>query len=233
MLISLLLLGLASVEQKMSLYIARIWFGKESMGTIMSAGVAVAVIAVSVVVPILSKKYDKYKVLCIGLGFAILMDIVAFYVGFSNPVIALVMVMLKCTGLGFWQVIIYMLIADTVEYGAYKSGTKAAGISFSLQTFVAKLKNALMGSIILFSMSRIGFVEGENVVQPEGVAEGLWKLFCLFPAIGFSIALVVLLVFYKLKAKDVQVMAEYNNGAMTVEDAEAALLERYGKAYRK
>lgn len=232
-LVSLLLLGLASVEQKMAIYLGRICFGKESMATLVAAGVAVAVILVSVVVPIVSKKYDKFKVLCVGLGFAIVMDVLAFFVGYGNWVTALVMIMLKCTGLGFWQVIIYMLIADTVEYGAYKSGTKAAGISFSLQTFVAKLKNALIGSVILFSLNGIGFVEGENAVQPEGVADGLWKLFCLFPAAGFAIALVILLLFYKLRSKDVQVMAEYNNGELSVEEAEKVLKERYGEAYRK
>lgn len=231
-LISLLLLGLASVEQKMAIYLGRICFGKEIMATLVAAGVAVAVIAVSIVVPILSKKYDKFNVLCIGLAFAIIMDIAAYFVGYGSWVTALVMIMLKCTGLGFWQVIIYMLIADTVEYGAYKSGTKAAGISFSLQTFVAKLKNALIGSVILISLSGIGFIEGENVTQPEGVADGLWRLFCLFPAAGFALALVILLLFYKLRSKDVQTMAEYNNGRISVEEAEAALKERYGEAYR-
>ena len=36
-----------------------------------------------------------------------------------------------------------------VEYGTYKTGTRAAGISFSLQTFVAKLKNGIIGSVVL------------------------------------------------------------------------------------
>lgn len=232
-LVGLLLLGLASVEQKMAIYIGRICFGRENMATLLSAGVALAVIAVSIVVPILSRKYDKFIILCAGLGFAVVMDILAYFVGFSNWVVALIMVMLKCTGLGFWQVIIYMLIADTVEYGAYKSGTKAAGISFSLQTFVAKLKNALLGSVVLFSLSSIGFVEGENAVQPAGVAKGLWKLFCLLPAAGFAAALIILLLFYKLRSKDVQIMAEYNNGRISTDEAESKLKDKYGEAYRK
>lgn len=232
-LVALLLLGLASVEQKMAIYIGRICFGRENMATLLAAGVAVAVIVVSAVVPKISKKYDKFNVLCVGLAFAVVMDIITYFVGFSNWVFALVMVMLKCTGLGFWQVIIYMLIADTVEYGAYKSGTKAAGISFSLQTFVAKLKNALIGSVVLFSLSGIGFVEGENAIQPAGVADGLWKLFCLLPAAGFTVALVILLLFYKLRSNDVQVMAEYNNGRIGIDEAEEQLKDKYGAAYRK
>ena len=136
--------------------------------------------------------------------------------------------MLKCTGLGFWQVIIYMLIVDTVEYGTYKSGTRAAGITFSLQAFIAKLKNALIGTIVLLSLSAVHFVEGENAVQPAGVAEGVWGLFTLLPAAGFTVALIILLLFYKLRSKDVQTMAQYNNGEIGREEADTLLAEKYG-----
>ena len=200
------------------------------MATLVAGGAAVSVIIVSAIIPALSRKWDKFHVLCAGLAFTVVMNIVAFFVGYSNLVMAIVMIMLKCTGLGFWSVIIYMLIADTVEYGTYKTGTRAAGISFSLQTFVAKLKNALIGSIMLFGLSAVGFVEGENVVQPEGVAEGVWAIFCLVPAVGFAIALVILLLFYKLRSDDVQVMSSYNNGEISREEAEKVLAAKYGKA---
>jgi len=117
-----------------------------------------------------------------------------------------------------------------VEYGTYKTGTRAAGISFSLQTFVAKLKNGLIGSVVLLSLSAVGFVEGENAVQPAGVADGVWGLFCLLPAAGFAIALVILLAGYKLRSKDVQVMAQYNNGEITKAEAEKLLADKYGPA---
>lgn len=229
-LVAMLLLGLASLEQKMAIYMGRICLGQENTATLVAGGAAVSVILVSAVVPVLSKKWDKFYVLCAGLAFAIVMDVVAYFVGYDNLTMAIVMTMLKCSGLGFWSVVIYMLIADTVEYGTYKTGTRAAGISFSLQTFVAKLKNGLIGSVVLLSLSAVGFVEGENAVQPEGVADGVWALFCLFPALGFAIALVILLLFYKLRTKDVQVMAKFNNGELTKEEAEGLLAEKYGPA---
>ena len=229
-LIAMLLLGVASLEQKMAIYMGRICLGQENTATLVAGGAAISVIIVSAVVPVLSKKWDKFYVLCAGMVFTIVMNIVAYFVGYDSLVMAIVMTMLKCSGLGFWSVVIYMLIADTVEYGTYKTGTRAAGISFSLQTFVAKLKNGLIGSVVLFSLSAVGFVEGENAVQPAGVADGVWALFCLFPAVGFTIALVILLMFYKLRTKEVQIMSLYNNGEITKEEAESALEEKYGPA---
>lgn len=230
-LVAMFLLGVSSVEQKMAIYMARICLGSESKATLISAGVAVAVIAVSVAIPKLSKKWDKFDILCVGIAFAIVMDVVTYFVGYSNIIVALVMIMLKCTGLGFWQVIIYMLIADTVEYGMYKSGSRAAGITFSLQCFVSKFRTALIGSIILFSLSAVGYVEGENAIQPAGVDQGIWMLFNLLPAAGFLIALIVLVLMYKLKSKDVQIMSKFNNGEITKEEAEGALAASYGKAH--
>ncbi len=228
-LIALLLLGLASVEQTMAIYLGRICLGKESAATLVSGGAAVAVIIVSAIVPALSRKWDKFYVLVVGCAFSVVMDIVAYFVGYSSTTVAIIMIMLKCTGLGFWQVIIYMLIADTVEYGTYKTGTRAAGITFSLQCFAAKLKNALIGSVVLFTLSTVGFIEGENAVQPAGVADGVWGLFNLFPAAGFVVAIAILLLFYKLRSKDVQTMARYNNGELSREEAEALLSEKYGR----
>lgn len=229
-LIAMLLLGIASLEQKMAIYMGRICLGQENMATLVAAGAAVSVIFVSAIVPKLSKKWDKFYVLCGGMAFTIVMNIVAYFVGYDNLVMAIVMTMLKCSGLGFWSVVIYMLIADTVEYGTYKTGTRAAGISFSLQTFVAKLKNGLIGTVVLFSLSAVGFVEGENAVQPAGVADGVWALFCLLPAAGFAIALVILLLGYKLRTDEVQVMAQYNNGEITKEAVEKILGDKYGSA---
>ena len=229
-LVAMLLLGLASLEQKMAIYMGRICLGQENMATLVAGGAAVSVIVVSALVPVLAKKWDKFHVMCAGLAFAIVMDVVAYFVGYDSLVMAIVMTMLKCSGLGFWSVVIYMLVADTVEYGTYKTGTRAAGISFSLQTFVAKMKNSLIGTVVLLSLSAVGFVEGEGTIQPEGVADGVWALFCLFPALGFGIALMILLAFYKLRTKDVQVMSRYNNGQISREEAESLLAEKYGPA---
>lgn len=227
-LVAMLLLGVASLEQKMAIYMGRICLGQENTATLVAAGAAVSVIVVSAVIPVLSKKWDKFYVLIAGMIFTIVMNVVAYFVGYDSLVMAIVMTMFKCSGLGFWSVVIYMLIADTVEYGTYKTGTRAAGISFSLQTFVAKLKNGIIGSVVLFSLAAVGFVEGENVVQPAGVADGVWALFCLLPAVGFAIALVILLAFYKLRSNEVQIMSLYNNGEISKEEAEAALKDKYG-----
>ena len=226
-LVCLMILGVASLEQKMAIYMGRICLEKEGLATLVAGGAAVSVIVVSALVPVLSRKWDKFQVLIAGLAFTVVMNVVAYFVGYDSLVLALIMTTLKCSGLGFWSVVLYMLVADTVEYGTYKTGTRAAGVTFSLQCFAAKLKNGLIGSVVLFSLARVGFVEGENAVQPAGVADGVWGLFCLLPAAGFLIALVLLVKFFKLRTRDVQIMSRCNNGEITREEAEKLLEGRF------
>ena len=214
----------------MAIYMGRICLEQENMATLVAGGAAVSVIVVSALVPVLSRKWDKFYVLCAGMAFTVVMNVAAYFVGYDSLVLAILMTMLKCSGLGFWSVVIYMLVADTVEYGTYKTGTRAAGITFSLQCFAAKLKNGLIGTVVLFSLSAVGFIEGENAVQPAGVADGVWGLYCLLPAAGYLVALIMLLALYKLRSKDVQVMSQYNNGEITKAEAEALLAEKYGPA---
>lgn len=227
-LVAMLLFGLTAVESALSIYIARICFGNQSLGTVLAACVALPVILISAIIPPLARKIDKFWILVIGIASSIVINVITYFVGFSNVTMAIVFTALKCMGLAFWQVIIYMLVADTVEYGTYKSGTRAAGITFSLQTFVSKLKNALISSLVAYSLALTGFVEGENAVQPAGVAEGIWGIFTFLPVIGYAIALAVLLIGYKLRDDSVQVMAKYNSGEITYEEAVAVLGDKFG-----
>jgi Na+/melibiose symporter-like transporter len=73
-----------------------------------------------------------------------------------------------------------------------------------------------------------GFKEGLNVVQSEATLHGEWVMFSLFPVIGVILGLPVLRM-YKLRSKDVQIMAEYNQGNITKEQADQLLEGRYTK----
>ncbi len=229
-LIAMLVIGVTNVENVMSIYLARHCFGNESYNTIISVCVALPVILMSLVIPKMAKKWDKFVVLIGGLIFSVITGIVAYFVGYSNLILAIIFIALKCIGMAFYTVICYMLIADSVEYGNYKSGTRATGITFSLQTFVAKVNGAVVSSVALAILALTGFVEGEGAVQPETVGPGIWAEFTLIPAAGYLVAILFLIFVYKLRDKDVQVMAAYNNGEISRADAESLLADRFGPA---
>jgi Na+/melibiose symporter-like transporter len=115
-----------------------------------------------------------------------------------------------------------MFTADMVEYGRYKTGLAVSGISFSIQTFAAKLTTAFATALAAALLSFIGFVEGEGAVQPDGFTDRLWLISCIFPVVFAIIALPVFSR-YKLRDKYVVIMAEFNSGEICREEAGAAL----------
>lgn len=60
----------------------------------------------------------------------------------------------------------------------------------------------------------LGYVAGENAIQPAGFADKLWLVYALIPTIGLLITIPILWQ-YKLRDKDVEVMAKCNAGEIT------------------
>ena len=224
--------GMTAFESIMSTYVALVCYGDQGKQLYIAAAAALPVIFVSSMVPVLAKKIDKFYILLGGLLFSTVVSIIALFVGYDNFIASIILLALKCVGLACWQVIIYMLVADTTEYGTYKSGTKAAGITFSLQTFISKLKNAVVNSFMLVCIAWTGF-EASKAVQTVEVADKMWAVFLLIPVIGYVVGGLILLFTYKLRDDNVQVMAKYNNGEISYEEAIGELGDRFGEPARK
>lgn len=228
-LLAMFIFGMTSIESILSIYLARICLGAESKATIVAGFVSIPVIVVSALIPRLAKKIDKFWILIFGLLISIATGIAAFFIGYENFWVCCTFIGLKCMGLACWQVIIYMLVADTTEYGTYKSGTRATGITFALQCFVAKMKGAFLNTFALGVLAILGFVSGENAVQPAGMADKIYGMFIFMPIAGYVVSIALLLLFYKLRDKSVQVMAAYNNGELSYEETMAAIGDQFGE----
>lgn len=100
-------------------------------------------------------------------------------------------------GIGLSLGILTVMLADVVDYGEFKLGSRNESILFSTQTFVVKLAGALSGFITGAGLSLIGFVA--NQVQSPGTVAGLRVIMGGIP-MAFSI--VYLLVFWKFYRLD-------------------------------
>ena len=219
--------GMTAFESIMSMYVAMICFGDTGKQLYLAAAAALPVIFVSSLLPVLARKIDKFYLLIGGLVFSIIVSLIAQFVGYDQFLPSIILIALKCVGLASWTVIIYMLVADTTEYGTYKSGTRATGITFSLQTFISKLKNAVVNSFMLLCIAWTGY-NAEATVQTPDVTNKIWTVFLMVPVIGYVVGIVILLLFYKLRDDSVQVMARYNNREISYEEAAEKLSKDFG-----
>ena len=94
----------------------------------------------------------------------------------------------------------------------------------------------MASSLGLFMLGLSGWVEitadsfeeiaAQGVQQPESALHMLWVVYALIPAIG-TLAGVLVMFLYRMKDKDVELMAKCNAGEITREECEAQLSRKY------
>ena len=133
----------------------------------------------------------------------------------------------------------FMFTPDCAEYGLFKSGIEAKGITFAIQTFMAKLTGSISGALgmLILGLEAVGWnvveatsfeeLERLGIEQTPHALNILWLIFMLIPAIGGLLAFIVW-CFYDLRDKDVQIMIDCNTGKITREEALSRLSRKYG-----
>jgi Na+/melibiose symporter-like transporter len=206
------------------MYIARYNLGNEALMGLLSMLTSIPSLLISFALPFLVKRFDKFVMFIISIVSTIVISVIMYFVGYRNLTGLLVMTVLRSIAAS-GMIFLNMFTADMVEYGRYKTGLAVTGISFSIQTFAAKLQTAFATALTAASLSFIGFVEGEGAVQPDGFADRLWLVSCIFPVIFAVIALPVFSR-YKLRDKYVAIMAGFNSGEISREEADAGLARK-------
>jgi Na+/melibiose symporter-like transporter len=177
-------------------------------------------------VPALAKRFGKFNLYIFSMIWFIVFSVELYFVGYSNYNLFMLVLFLRSIGFGLSGILMFMFTPDCVEYGTFKTGERAEGITFSLQTFTTKLMNGLSGVIALSGLAYFGFVEGAGAVQSPETLNGIWFMYSLFPIVGALLALPLLRMF-KLRDNHVQVMAQANNDEITREEAFKQLPEEF------
>ncbi len=181
-----------------SLYYFKYVAGNEKLNQVFYAFAGLAEISGLMLFPILTKKLGRENVFKIGavlpiIGFTLLL---AF--GFIAPtnvvLIAIAGVTLK-SGAGLLLGATTVMLADVVDYGQYKLGTRNESIVFSVQTLLVKSASAVSGWLVGVGLSLVGYVP--NVPQSAATIFGLRTIMCVLPVV-FGILMYII---YKRKYK--------------------------------
>ena len=167
------------------------------------AGVAgIAQMVALAIFPSLSKKISKGAVFAISSLLPVVGFIALLLVGYVAPTNILLVGVCSAivnAGIGFMLVLVTVVLAEAVDYGEFKLGTRNESIVFSTQTFVVKFAGAFSGFIAAASLDPIGFVPNE--VQSDFTKMGMRIIMIALPAILSVLCLVVYKRGYKLNDK--------------------------------
>lgn len=227
-----------NIQSALNLYVSFYLF-KSSLFSLVVEALGMAPAAVmSLLIPHLIRKYDKMMLYRASMAMVSVLGVIMYFVGYNSIVGFIILSVLRSIPLAVVSIAMALFTPDCAEYGKYKTGIEAKGITFAIQTFVAKLTAAVSGALGLFllGLKSVGWqmvevdsfkaLEESGVVQSSHALDSLWFFYAFVPTIGCILAWIVW-EFYRLKDKDVQIMADCNSGLITREEAEEKISKKY------
>ena len=219
-----------------SLFASFYLFGSANFNLLLGMLSSIPGFLAAMVAPKLLKKHDKRKMLILCNTLNVIFGFAIFFFGWENKVMFIILNVIRAVPASIQGVLAFMFTPDCAEYGHYKTGISATGITFAIQTFSVKITSAVSSSLALFLLGLFHWVsvqasdfaelEALGIQQSAQALNGLWIVYALIPTIGLAIAGVFYL-FYKLSDKDVQIMAKCNSGEISREEAEKLLSRKY------
>lgn len=192
--------------------------------TIMAVAIPFTVI-LYLIAPLIMKRFNKISIYRFCMIVVIVCYSLLYFVGWQNKVLLVITLVCALDAAIIPSILMSAIPADCVEYGCYKTGIRKEGITFALQTFTNKFCGSIATAMAGLLLMVIGH-DGELSVMTPEMQKGLFAGMCWLPVIGQVIGL-PLLFKYKLKDKDVQIMADANSGKISHEDAEKMLSQKY------
>ncbi len=192
----------------------------------------------AIAVPRLVRKIDKMTVFRVSVLASVILGVIMWLIGYDNRWHFFIINTIRSIPVSTLGVMLFMFTPDCAEYGKFKTGIEAKGITFAIQTFMVKLTGAISSalSVFLLGLPIVGWVnvEAENfkeladmgVTQTPHALDAFWLIYALIPSLGY-LASYIVWRFYKLNDKDVQIMAEFNAGKITREEADKKLSRKY------
>lgn len=194
------------------LYFCKYALGSESAYSVLTMLVVPGGLIASLLCPWLTKKFTKkWSFIGSHLVGAAAMVLMLFMWDFENGkfigggeygtaglVVAVICMIIVGIPQGIANIMSYAMIGDTVEYLEWKTGERAEGICFSMQTFISKIGMAFGAfiGVLAYYMSGIDSNDPTATMSIKGLND-LWLMLVLSSALSF-IACVIPLFFYHI-----------------------------------
>ncbi len=113
-------------------------------------------------------------------------------------------VVLKGIGGGVFGGLVYSMLADSIEYGHWRTGLRSEGLLFGASTVGYKVGAGLTSAFLGFVMELSGF-DGVAATIPQSAHQAISALFIFGPIVAYGL-IAVILCFYKLDKEYPKIM---------------------------
>ncbi len=210
--------SLRTIYMTTALYYASVNLGSEALAAAMFMLVVPGGLLATVMTPYLSKKFGKRNVFLWShvVGGALL--VLLYFIGLESngtstvaQIFFYIIIIIAGIPSGFSNILTYSMIGDSIDYLEDKTGKRAEGICYAMQTLISKIGMALTAFVTLLVLGKAGYATvtaGGTLVadSPElaatiaNVKANIWMVTTL--ACGLSMAACAIpLAFYDFNEK--------------------------------
>ena len=189
----------AQLSGGMAIYYFKYVVGNENMYPVFTAFAGIAEIGALMLFPIISKNMTKkgvFRLACYlpALGLISLL-LGGIFIKDNAFVIALSGILIKL-GSGFTLGATTVMLADVIDYGEVRLGSRNESIIASFQTLLVKTASAISGWLIGIGLTIVGYMP--NVTQTAGTILGMRILMIVVPSIITMLGFFIYARGYKL-----------------------------------
>lgn len=237
--------GLRTIYMTTAVYIAKYNFLDQNLASVIFLLVVPGGLAATLLTPILSKKLGKRDILIWShlIGGALL--VVLYFIGLPSSgqstvakIFFYIIIIIAGIPSGFSNILTYSMIADSIDYLEDKTGKRAEGICFSMQTLISKIGMALTAFVTLLILGLKGYDNADKVVTKEiiasmsaeelatynGVISGNWMATTLLCGLSMAACAIPLFFYTFTEKRQVEAVSRVlarKKAAGTMNEAEA------------
>lgn len=208
--------SLRTIYMTTALYYAQVNLGNTALASIMFLLVVPGGLAATLMTPYLSKKFGKRNVFLVSHLIGGVLLVLLYFIGLPSDgtstaaqIAFYIIIILAGIPSGFSNIMTYSMIGDSIDYLEDKTGERAEGICFSMQTFISKIGMALTAFVTLLVLGASGYAvvaSGASIVDANGnvipeiantlatVKKNIWMVTTL--ACGLSMAACAIPLFF-------------------------------------
>lgn len=159
------------------------------------------------------KKFGKKEACSATLLISSFIFFALYFLHITNSWVYLVLMFLGTISYSFFNLMVWALISDVIDYHQYVSGYREDGTIYALNSFARKVGQAIAGGLTGFLLQLIGYQTSTTggVAQTAAVNERIYAISNLMPAILLLIGGLILIFIYNLDKKRLQEVEQVLN----------------------
>ena len=197
----------ASVVNSLNTYLYKDYFGNVKVSAISGMLSVLWSLIAFIGIKFVAKKFGKKEWIMYSASFSVIVYAILHFFPIHDAMTFIIINGICYLGVCGFQVLIWALVNDSIDYHELIHGKRNEGIVYSAYSFIRKLANAVSASLGNLALVVIGY-DYTASTQTEAVAQSIWKGYTTLYVLGYLAAILVLKFVYPLTKEKTQEMLD-------------------------